>query len=194
MVHRGSRGAAEAGPQGSRRLQALAVRSPHLLRRGHQGQVSLIPCNLRRSGLYGRSAFLRSDDAQIHPHPRQPDHPDLHRDHVAGLFPDPPRAGRSHRDACRRARHRSRAPRAAAQGIRLRQAGPRPVRDLSVPRPAGRSRQVDDHAGAGAERVLVAVPGDHRAGALRHHLCARPRASSRNPSRRSDEIRSSTMA
>ena len=41
LVHRRPRGAAEAGPQGSRRLQALAVRSPHLLRRGHQGQVSL---------------------------------------------------------------------------------------------------------------------------------------------------------
>ena len=37
VVHRRSRGAAEADPQGSRRLQDLAVRSPHLLRRGHQG-------------------------------------------------------------------------------------------------------------------------------------------------------------
>ena len=38
LVHHRARGAAEAGPQGGRRLQALALRPPHLLRRGHQGK------------------------------------------------------------------------------------------------------------------------------------------------------------
>ena len=57
LVHHRPRGAAEAGAQGSRRLQALAVRPPHLLRRGHQGQVSL-PFGKIERGSFGCSAFF----------------------------------------------------------------------------------------------------------------------------------------
>ena len=64
--------------------------------------------------------------------------------------------------------------------IRLRPADFRPVRDLSGARAAGRSRQVDDHAGIRPDRILDAVSGDHRAGVLRHHLRARHRPARRN--------------
>ena len=40
VVHDRARGAAEAGAQGSDRLQAVAVRPPHVLRRRHQGVVA----------------------------------------------------------------------------------------------------------------------------------------------------------
>ena len=60
--------------------------------------------------------------APLSPHPRQPHHPDLHRDDAAGVLPDPDRARRPDRDHGRRARHRPRAARGAAEGIRARSA------------------------------------------------------------------------
>ena len=100
------------------------------------------------------------------------DHPDLHRDDAAGVLPDPAGAGRPDRDPGRRARHRRGAPRAAAQGVRARQAGARAVRHLHRPGAARRPGQVHHHAGAGDARVPGAVPGHRRTGGLRHPVRA----------------------
>ena len=127
-------------------------------------------------------------DAALPAEPRQPRHPDLHRDDAARVLPDPARARRPDRDHGRRARHRRRAARGAAQGIRARPAGARPVRHLHRPRAARRPRQVDDHAGAGAARVRRAVSGDHRARALRDPVRARPRHSRRHARRGAPQL------
>ena len=110
-------------------------------------------------------------------------HPDLHRHDAARVLPHPDRAGRSDRNHGGRARHRRRAPRGAAQGIRARPAGARPVRHLHRPRASRRPRQVDDHAGAGAARVRHAVPRDHRARHLRDPVRAHHRHSRGNDRR-----------
>ena len=47
VVHDRPRGAAEAGAQGSDRLQAQPVRPPHVLRRRHQGVVAPADASLR---------------------------------------------------------------------------------------------------------------------------------------------------
>ena len=66
---------------------------------------------------------------------------------------------------------------------RLRQADLRAIRHLSRARSAWRSRQVDDHAGIGPDRIPGAVSRNHRARALRHHLRAGPRIAGRNARR-----------
>src|SRR4029450_4284853 len=48
---------------------------------------------------------------------------------------------------------RQRHPRGAPKGLRHRSAHPCSVRDLHRPRAPRRPREVDDHAGAGAERI-----------------------------------------
>ena len=122
-------------------------------------------------------------DASFPAEPRQPHHPDVHRDDPARVLPDPDRARRSDRDHGRRARHRSGAACRAAEGIRPGSAGARPVRHLHRPGPLRRPRQIDDHAGAGAERVLRAVSGDHRARHLRDPVRAHHRHTGRDAGR-----------
>ncbi len=113
---------------------------------------------------------------------------DVHRDDAARVLPDPARSRRSDRDDGRRARHRSRAARGTAQGIRARSAGARPIRDLHRARAARRPRQVDDHAGAGRARVRDALSRDDRARALRDRLRARHRHSGRDDRRGAPQL------
>ena len=167
VVHDRPCGAAEAGAQGSGRLQALAVRPPHLLRRRHRradrsdtrsGAALCTPAPL----LPDSFAMLRFILTRA-----QPDRPDLHRDHAAGVLPHPPCSRRPDRDHGRRARHRPRAPRGAAP--RTTASTGRcwcSTASISARLLHGDLGKSIDHAGAGAARV--------------RERCSRRRSSSRS--------------